>query len=151
MCWTYKGIIQSKYDKWMIIVCVDLREMSIKTYPGIIGYEWVWSSRRGTVRWERVWLADEWIVAFVIDPGVDEATVHAPGAVPCARQDQILRISKQITTMWLQQMTRYWWTNVCHNLLIQIKCCTFVLRKQPQSSKAFEFHHLKKSQESQNR
>lgn len=53
------------------------------TNPGIIGYERVWSSRRGSIRWEEVWFTDERIVAFVIDSRVDEPTVHTPSTISC--------------------------------------------------------------------
>lgn len=76
------------FDKWVLVVGVDVQARTRTTYPGVVGYERVWSSGRGAVRWEWVWLADERIVAFVVDAGVDEATVHAPSAVPCAQPDK---------------------------------------------------------------
>jgi len=56
------------------------------TYPGIIGYERVRSSGRRSVGREGVRLADEGIVPFVVDSGVDEPTVHAPSAVSWRRK-----------------------------------------------------------------
>lgn len=60
-------------------------ERERETYPGIIGYERMRSSRRSTVRRKEVWFTDERIVAFVIDSRMDEPAVHAPSAVSCKK------------------------------------------------------------------
>lgn len=135
LCCTYNVIARHK----ILIFCVDVQARSISTYPGVIGYEWEWSSRRGTVRWERVWLADERIVAFVIDAGVDEATVHAPGAVPCAQHGQISK-NKQanhsnVTTIDLPVADE----TMLDTTVNLSKMLFFGRKTQPQSSVGFKF------------
>lgn len=59
---------------------------SALTHPGVGGQEWVWSTRRRSIRWDDIWLCDEGVVTFVVDPWVNEPAVHSPRAVSCTRQ-----------------------------------------------------------------
>lgn len=43
----------------------------------------MWATRRGAVGGKQIGFGDEGIVAFVVDPRMDEAAVHPPGTVPC--------------------------------------------------------------------
>lgn len=62
--------------------------LRVNTDPGIVGYEWVWPSRRHAIRREEVRLTDERIVTLVIDSRVNEPTVHTPSAIPWRTKQQ---------------------------------------------------------------
>lgn len=66
----------------------------IETYPGVVGYERVWSSGRCSIRREEVWFTDEGIVAFIVDSGMDEPTVHTPGTISCRKQNSTTQLKK---------------------------------------------------------
>lgn len=63
------------------------RERERETYPGIVGDERMWSSRRSAVGRKEVRFGDERVVAFVIDSRMDEPAVRAPSTVSCKKMD----------------------------------------------------------------
>lgn len=52
-------------------------------YPGVGWHQRVRAHGRGPVGGEGLRFGDQGVISFVVDSGVDKATVHAPGAVSC--------------------------------------------------------------------
>lgn len=48
---------------------------------------------RGAVGGKQIGFGDEGIVAFVVDPGMDEPAVHSPGTVPCRTRAEVVKLT----------------------------------------------------------
>lgn len=71
------------------VICQQGMAILVFTYPWVGRHQGVRSERRGPIGWEGLGLGDEGVVALVVDSGVYEPAVHAPGAVPCESKRQV--------------------------------------------------------------
>lgn len=71
------------------MICQQGMVFLVFTYPWVGRHQGVRSERRGPIGWEGLGLGDEGVVALVVDSGVYEPAVHAPGAVPCGNKRQV--------------------------------------------------------------
>lgn len=53
----------------------------------------MWATGRGAVGGKQIGFGDEGIVAFVVDPRMDEPAVHSPGTVPCRTQAEVVKLT----------------------------------------------------------
>ncbi len=123
---TISTVLQKCKNKssYLHISKTKMQSSGRETYPGIIGYEWVWSSRRCAIRWEEVWFTDEGIVTFIIDSRVDEPTVHTPSTISWKKQKAVWFkiICRQLTGTVTQSNKKYVISLVVLSWIKTLKC-----------------------------